>query len=181
MKLATQQTAGETKTKTMKTLILKKSELDKLPEDCQKQITQLFKDTEISIKELKARIAKLKYPFIDYRSDIGEIEARDETPNGVKYENLVFDVWHKTEGEQWGNCEGFKFTFRLGRKYIRVDVYHYCGQRNFAESKYLSEAKLSEILDLVEEAEVCKDEIDSGRIYQVAAQRLYAMFGPEYY
>jgi len=155
----------------MKTLILTKKELDSMPMDVQNKVIEIYNERKTSISELKSRIKNLKYKSIVYRSDIEKIVLNNTNDN-----ILNFDIWEKTDGEQWGNCFGRKYEIRLGRKYIRVDIEFYRTNSSGSDtSKYISELKLSEILDLLEEA-FLSNEVDQNRLSSIAANRLQNLF-----
>lgn len=150
----------------MKTLVLTKKELDNLPKEVQDQIMAVCNARKNEISELKSRVNSLKYKSIDYRYDIEKVD-RTEGEN-----NLIFDIWQKTDGEQWGNCAGRKYEIRIGKKYIRVDIEFYATNNSGSHwSVYLSSSKLAEILDLLEESEK-SEEIDADNIISIACYRL---------
>ncbi len=156
----------------MKTLLLKKQELDKLPAETQNQILNIVKERENSIDFLKKRIKNLETNSVTYREDINQIRKLD------KENNLTFDIYRKTEGEQWGNCEGNRYVIRIGSKYIRIDREHYItNSTDWDTSFYISINKLSEILDLLEEAEK-SNEVDKDKMYIIACHRVDALYNP---
>jgi hypothetical protein len=160
----------------MKTLILTKKEIDSLPKEVQDQVMNVYNNRQNEISLLKKRVKELKCNSYNVRDDVNLISI---TRTGIEA-ILYFDIWHKTGGEQWGNCSGRKYEIRIGRKYIRVDIEFYATNNNNSgsiESVYISESKLAEILDLLEEAQNFDKsdvlgEVDFDRVVLIAANRL---------
>jgi hypothetical protein len=152
----------------MKTIILTKAELDSLPSDVQEKVMKVYNERENTISELKTRIKNLPFREIDYRTDNNDISA--EVKGG---ENLKISLWEKTGGEEWGNCAGSNYTFRLGKKYIRMYIESFATNRmNWdGPTVTLSAAKLAEIIDLLEEA-YKSEETDKGHIVSIVASRI---------
>jgi len=178
--MATQQTAGKfLKKQIMKTLILTKQELDSLPKEVQDQIMNVYNARSSEISELKSRIKSLPFMVVSYRSDHNTIE---DTRNDE--ENLTFRIWEKTAGEEWGNNAGHEFQFRVGRKYIRMDISSWATNRSDYDcgSHYISVSKLSEILDLLEEAysQDEEGEVEKDRLLSIACSRVENLM-PSYY
>lgn len=163
----------------MKTIILTKNELETLPIEVQEKIMDVYNNRQNEIKTLKERINKLKYKSFSYRDDRNSIEDFSE----LEEKNiLVFEIWQKNAGEQWGNCSGNKYSIKLGNKFIKISGYHFCtNQQDFDISEIeISTSKLSEILDLLEEFERNENEIDSDKILKIAISRFSNLVENQY-
>ena len=122
---------------------------------------------EESVKVLKKRIGKLPYLFISMRDDQSSIEDLSYA------EKLTFRIWEKTEGENWGNSMGTEFVFRIGNKYVRMDMACWStGNHDFDSWSYIPISGLSEIVDLLEEAAIEEDNIDRDKLLLKACSRV---------
>ena len=163
-----QQTAGTLILNIMKTVIITKQELDAMPAEISACITTVLAERKATIAQLKERIANLPYQEINYRTDVDQLQA--ESPN----ENLVIDLWEKTAGEQWGNSAGWKYTFRLGRKYIRLYMeYENSSDYQLDQVKQcgVSVNKMDEIVSLLEEA-YSGDPVDKDQLLAIVVNRV---------
>jgi DNA-binding ferritin-like protein (Dps family) len=157
----------------MKTIVLKKSELDKFPGEVQELIKKTIETRTNDLKDLKERIKKLPFQKITYRTDTNEISKEEKSPN------FIIDCWHKTAGEQWGNAAGNEYTFRIGSKYIRL--YIYFSGTNLTSQYYnfqISFSKMEEIIDLFEEVYNCNDETDKLSLLEIAISRVEKLDSP---
>jgi transposase len=157
----------------MKTIIMTKGELDKLSPETQKEIFDAYNAREIEISDLKERVKALPFQFIDYRTDTDTI-ANEKTDD-----HLTFNCWRKTAGEQWGNSDDFNYTFRIGKKYIRLymefSTSDHNNQAGFERELGVSVNKFDEILSLVEEAYNSEDVADKNQLISIAATRVESL------
>ena len=127
----------------------------------------------ITIEQLKERIKNLKTNQFTYRCDINQIISQEK-----KGSNLVFDIWEKTAGEQWGNCRGNKISIKLGNKFIKCEAIYY--NTNFPDSKLkekiLTNEKLNQIITLIENSEKEEHYIDKEEFLKQAINKVYDIY-----
>lgn len=77
--------------------------------------------------------------------------SRRTDSDDVRFGDGAFkvDSWHKTAGEQWGNCAGSEIDIQeTGTKYLSLRRYSYCTNHN-SYSKYLR-VEIADFLPVLE-------------------------------
>jgi hypothetical protein len=146
----------------MKTLIITEEILNSLSESAKAELSAIENKKVSMQKQCKDLIASFNYDKIEHRTDTGEkyfdiIPKRTSTP-GI----LRVDRWHKTAGEQWGNCAGtYLVVESIGRKYVKLEAEHFrTNERDWTEYKTIDiELFLSFLMDW-KIAEDCEESAD---------------------
>jgi hypothetical protein len=130
------------------TVILTTAELQSMPDEVKSIIKLTSENRESSLHDLKNRIRSLPNQKISYRSDNNIITDESQA------DSLILDEWFKTAGEQWGNAAGTTYTFRLGRKYIRLYMKFQNSQAQIEADHEITvkPSTVDSILSLIEEA-----------------------------
>jgi len=141
-----------------------------LPVEVQQAIESKINERVESVANLKERTGKLKVNVFRYRTDTNQVTSAKRDDEFY----LVFDQYHKTAGEQWGNCAGLEITVKSGAKYINCELEHYrTDEKNYSESKTILPSKLAEIIDLLELADNSNDQVDREITQKQAVQQFF--------
>jgi hypothetical protein len=125
--------------------------------------------------DAKKQISEFKYNRIDYRTDNRFVDLNVD--NIEKPDNkLIVDTWHKTAGEEWGNCAGTRYKIDcIGRKYVKLESTNYRTNTNdYSSFCTIPIADLSTLLNAWREMEECDNEADQ---YALVKEVMKIMIG----
>lgn len=168
----TELTTTTNKGEAMTTLTNK--EFDFLSETAKAEIAELIKHRETTIAGLKKRIESLSYHNIDYRSDNNDLELSDDNSF------LIFKIWEKTAGEEWGNCAGREIQIKVGTKYTRAEIEFFATNSQTSYStEYIDLEEIDKLVYLLEDAFGYENEVDRDKLIISACKKIVKLAVPE--
>jgi len=156
----------------MKTLTNK--EFDFLSESAKAEIDGLIKHRETAITGLKKRIESLPYHNINYRPDNNDLELSDDNSF------LIFKIWEKTAGEEWGNCAGREIQIKVGRKYVRAEIEFFgTNSQSSYSTEYIDLEEIDKLVYMLEDAFEHETEVDRDKMIISACKKIIKLAVPE--
>lgn len=158
----------------MKTIIITEEILNSLSQSAREELAILNKKNISLKKQCKDLIASFSNNSLDHRTDIGKRELSYD--KGITF--LKIDRWHKTAGEQWGNCAGVIIRVEsIGIKYVKLECEHYrTNERGWNEYQTIDiETFLSFLMDW-KVAEDCSEAADQDILLKKLSARISNIF-----
>lgn len=153
---------------------LTNKEFDFLSESAKAEIKELIEHREVTIIGLKKRIESLPYHNIDYRADNNELELSDDNSF------LVFVIWEKTAGEEWGNCAGREVEIKVGTKYARAEIEFFgTNTQSSYSTEYIDLKEIDKLVYLLEDAFVYENDVDRDKLIISACKKIIELAVPE--